>query len=317
MWVGVAAVGAFAAFAAFNRLMGQGWLPNSVLAKGQGISGGTGSPFQLRKILDRLTSDPLLATLFVVVAAAVMVGWRQRRRYHVAAIVFLVATALHVVIAQVGWFERYQAYLVALGVLALLAVADETVPRARRFPARAFLVPGVALLALVLCATKVSLTREVPTGVLDTYEQRYQAARFLAEYYDGQPVATTELGYTALFHDGPLTDLFGLADFEVLQARRSMGQRPTPEYWAQLREERGFPVAVFYPLTLLYQVPEGWTEVATFGLGRTPVTAFEPTLSIWATDPSEVEPLTERLRAFQHELPPGTILTFVPPPVTG
>ncbi len=314
VWVGVAAVGAFGAFAAFNVLMGQGVLPNSVLAKGQGVSGDAGAGLQLRAIVERLTSDPLLAAMFVVVAAAVMVGWRQRRRYTFVAIVFLVATALHVIAAQVGWFERYQAYLVALGVVTLLAIADETVPWRRRAPARAFLVPGIALVALLLCSTKISLTVEVRKAVADTYQQRYQAARFLAEYYDGEPVATTELGYISLLHEGPLTDFFGLGDYEVLQGRRAMDQRPTPEFWEQIRDERGFKVAVFYPVTLTYQVPEDWVHVASFTMDHAPVTAYQSTLEVWATDPSEVEPLTEKLRSFEPELPPGATLTFVTQP---
>ncbi len=312
--VGVAAAGSFGLFAGFNLLMGQGLLPNSVLAKGQGINGESNSPFQIGTILNRLTSDPLLATLFVVLAAATMVGWRQRRRYHFPAIVFLVATTLHMVTAQVGWFERYQAYLIALGIVALLDIANETIPLIRRPPARAFLVPGIALLALVLCFTKVNLTLEVPRAVLDTYQQRYQAARFLAEYYDGQPVATSELGYTALFHEGPLTDIYGLGDYEVLQARRAMSQHPTPDYWEQLRNERGFKVAVSYELTLLFQNPKDWTQVATLSMDHSLVTAAEPTLVIWATELSEIGPLTEKLRAFEAELPPGATLTFLPLP---
>ena len=61
-------------------------------------------------------------------------------------------------------------------------------------------VPGPRhqLVALLLCSTKISLTVEVRKAVADTYQQRYQAARFLAEYYDGEPVATTELGYISL-----------------------------------------------------------------------------------------------------------------------
>ena len=216
--------------------------------------------------------------MFVVVAAAVMVGWRQRRRYVFPAIVFLVATTLHVVLAQMGWWERYQAYLVALGVVTLLAIADEVVPTSRRPPARSLLVPAIALLALVLCSLRVSLTVDVPKAALDTYQQRYQAARFLAEYYDGEPVATSELGYASLEHRGPLTDIFGLGDYAVLQARRSSDQHPPPEYWARLQEERGFKVAVFYPQTLLLQAPESWTHVASFHMDHEPVSTPEPVL---------------------------------------
>ena len=232
--VGVAALVPFVGFAVFNKAMGQGWLPNSVLAKGQGVSGDPSSQFNLVSILNRLTTDPLLAAMAAVAAGAVFVGWRQGRRYTFLAIVFVIATAGHVTLAQVGWFERYQAYLVALGVLTMLAIADEVVPSARRVPAKAYLVPGLTALALLLCVTKIDLTIKVPRAVDDTYQQRYQAGRFLSEFYDGQPVATGELGYVSLDHDGPLTDFFGLGDYEVLQERRRTSQHPGKDYWDQL-----------------------------------------------------------------------------------
>ena len=308
--VGLAAFVPFTAFALFNKLMGQGWLPNSVLAKGQGVSGDPSSQFRLVSVLNRLTTDPLLAAMAAIAAGALLVGWRQGRRYTFVAIVFLVATAGHVTLAQVGWFERYQAYLVALGVLTLLAIADETVPSARRVPARAFLVPGLTVLALLLCVTKVDLTLKVPVAVDDTYQQRYQAGQFLAEYYDGQPVATGELGYVSLEHDGPLTDLLGLGDYEVLQERRSSHQHPGRDYWAQLARDRGFKVAAVYPTTLLFDTPDDWILVGEWHMNRGTVTALDPTFQFWATTPEEVAPLEEHLRDFESRMPAGSTLAI-------
>jgi len=308
--VGLAALVPFTAFALFNKLMGQGWLPNSVLAKGQGVSGDPSSQFRLVSVLNRLTTDPLLAAMAAIAAGALLVGWRQGRRYTFVAIVFLVATAGHVTLAQVGWFERYQAYLVALGVLTLLAIADETVPSARRVPARAFLVPGLTVLALLLCVTKVDLTLKVPVAVDDTYQQRYQAGQFLAEYYDGQPVATGELGYVSLEHDGPLTDLLGLGDYEVLQERRSSHQHPGRDYWAQLARDRGFKVAAVYPTTLLFDTPDDWILVGEWHMNRGTVTALDPTFQFWATTPEEVAPLEEHLRDFESRMPAGSTLAI-------
>jgi len=308
----VAAAVPFLAFVAFNKLMGQGLLPNSVLAKGQGVSGTEGNAFQARVILNRLTSDPMLGAMAVLVAGALVVGWRQQRRYTFPAIAFLVATGIHVTFAQVGWYERYQAYLIALGVLVLLAIADEVVPSTRRAPARAVLVPMLVLVALLLGVTKISLTTELRTAVQDTYQQRYQAGRFLGRYYDGEPVATGELGYISLEHDGPITDFLGLGDYEVLQARRRSHQRPGKEYWTQLAKDRGFKVAAVYPSTLLYDTPSEWILVGTWQMGHGTVTALERDFQFWATTPSEVRPLEAHLREFEKELPPGSSLTINP-----
>jgi hypothetical protein len=163
--------------------------------------------------------------------------------------------------------------------------------------------------ALVFCYTKLDFTVHTPQGVDDTYQQRYQAARFLAHYYEGQPVATGELGYTSLQHRGPMTDLFGLGDYAVLEERRRFAQRPPKEYWASLAQERGFKVVAMYPETLSDTTPDNWIHVGDWHLGRArTVTAVRSTFQFWATTPQEVRPLQAHLKAFQSTNPPGVDL---------
>jgi hypothetical protein len=312
--VGILAASAvpLAAFAIFNRLMGQGFLPNSVLAKGQGLSHDNTSRLNLTNTLHRLTTDPVVAAIVLIAVGAVIIGWGQHRRWTFGAITLLVAAAAHVTLAQVGWFERYQAYLVAIGALVLLWIAGDTLPAKRLPPRGAAVAPLLVLCALALCVTKINLTLDVGRAVADTYQQRYQAGRFLARYYDGQPVATGELGYISLDHRGPITDIFGLGDYEVLQRRRQTDQNPGPAYWDDLAKRRGFKVAAVYPSTLLLHTPSDWILVGTWTTDHDPVTAFEPTFQFWATKPSEVAPLQARLKEFQSQMPSGTSLRLDP-----
>ncbi len=297
------------AFAAMNKLAGQGWLPNSVLAKGQVVSGSQTSSIAPLQILNRLTSDPLLAFLVVVSLVIVVVGW-GRMAVTVSALAFAVTSLLHVTFADVGWFERYQGYLIAFGVAVLLlagteaGVADRLASRGRRSYRPALITMTVVL----LCATKVALTWQVPIGVADTYEQRYQAARFLDRFYDDQSIATGELGYISLMHEGPVTDMFGLGDFDVLELRRSHDQQVPPEEWERLARDRGFDVAAIYPMTLFWGAPDSWVFVGSWAMDRSTVTAFEREFQFWATSPEMVEPLRRQLLEFESELPDGVAL---------
>ena len=139
-------------------------------------------------------------------------------------------------------------------------------------------------------------------AVADTYEQRYQAARFLARYYDGEPVATGELGYVSVMHRGPITDLFGLGDYEVLQARLDDSARPST---GGPRQRRGFQVAAVYPSTLGFDTPDEWILAGWWTLPRRTVSAFEPRFEFWATTPEALYQLQDNLRAFEGELPDG------------
>ena len=291
-----------------NRAMGQELLPSSVAAKSPSLNGGDRFP-EPREVMERLTQDPLLVTLVGACLVLAVLGWRARARWSTLGTAVAVAAGIHVTFAQVGWYERYQLYLIGLALLALAWVGRDLPASVRA--ARPHLVPLLVLVLLLTTTTKVSLTVEAPRGVADTYEQRYQAARFLARYYDGRPVATGELGYISLFHEGPITDLFGLGDHEVLVARRDLRARPVPErqaFWDELMRRRGVDVVAMYPSTLLFDVPSTWILVGTLKLPREKFTAYDASFQFWATTPEEVAPLTAHLEEFRPELPdPGQL----------
>jgi hypothetical protein len=298
----------FAAFAAVNRLMGQGLLPNSVLAKGPKSSTG---PALLETAFNRFGSDPLVAVLTGVAVVAVVAFGRRNPGWSFPAVVVAVAVPLHMLFAQVGWYERYQAYLIALGVylvLCLLAELPATGPAA----APRWAAPALACLLVLFAGNKPAAVVRGSDAMTDTYEQRYQAALFLERYFDGEPVATGELGYVSLFHDGPLTDVFGLGDHEVLQEWQRVDGRPGPGFWEALVERRGVEVVVVYPLTLYRNVPDTWIPVGTIGVDRFITTAPGPTLTVYATRPEAVERLHDSLEEFRDELPPGSRITLNP-----
>ncbi len=298
------------AYAVVNQAMGQDWLPSSVTAKSTSLNGADRIPAP-RDVMERLTQDPLLAGLVAAALALAIIGWPNRARWATLATALVVAGALHVAVAQVGWYERYQIYLIGLGLLVLAWAADD-LPRSL-LDARPHLVPLLVLVLLLSTSTKVALTVEAPRGVADTYEQRYQAARFLERYYDGVPVATGELGYVSLYHHGPVTDLYGLGDHEVVDARRRIRDPEAREaFWADLVERRDVPVVAMYPATLGNEVPDDWILVGTWTLPRGPITAWDRTFQFWATRPEEVAPLTARLQEFSAEMPDGVELEIQP-----
>ena len=314
--LGVLAAGLvpIAAFAAVNLAMGQGLLPNSVVAK-TALNADAGEPLY-REIPRRLTEDPLVAVLLAVLLVGLLVAWRDRGRAPglvFPAVVYIVATVLHVALARVGWYERYQGYLIVLGVYAVLCMIAEVLPASGTerdaAPSRGGQLPAAIVLVLLLFTwTKAELTVQVREAVGETYQQRYQAGLFFERYYDGEPIATGELGYVTLFHDGPVTDFFGLGDHEVVEARRRFGQQPPAEYWSDLAEQRRFQVVGVYPTTLFFDTPEHWIRVGTWEIDPGTITAWEPEFGFWVTRPEAVATLQANLREFEAELPPGVTL---------
>lgn len=301
--VGVLAAAALpiAAFGVVNKAMGGAWLPNSVLAKGQATDhtagGGTGPV----DVVNRLTHDPLLAAFFALAVGYLLVRG-TRGRAAVPAVILAVAAPLHAALADVGWYERYQAYLLAVGAYLLLAVLSEVPAPVRR---RALVL--VCVLGLVFGTVKTSLLVRAPLAADDMYRHQYQAGRFLDRYYDGEPVATDQLGYISYLHRGPITDFAGLGDHDVLDAPAGDG---IDEQWARLHAERGFRVVVLYDVSAAFNVPAGWVRAGEWVSDGEPVSGVSSTLQFFATTTDEIEPLQEHLREFEDELPARTHLVL-------
>ncbi len=280
---------------------GQQFFPNSVIAK-SALGGGTNAKtINFFDGLAAIGTDPIVLTLFLAAVFYLAAAWTRRvHRSVVPATVAVVTVILHSFLADYGWFERYQAYLIALGCFFVLGAVSEVAD-----PRHARVVAVVVLaLAFALAPTKYRLLWNTPTASDNTYVQRYQAGLFLEHFYDGQPVATGELGYISYFHRGPITDLFGLGDHEVLVAREH--HRKNAAYWEQLIRERGVKIVVVYPRTLLLDTPASWTLVGLWRLDLPNVTAFDDTLQFWAPDKSMVVPILHQLEAWNGRLPSGT-----------
>jgi hypothetical protein len=287
---------------AVSLAFGQQFFPNSVIAKSALGGGANDRSISLVHGVEAVAKDHVVLTLFLA-ALGYLIAARLGRvpgRSTLPATVVVVSVVLHSFMADYGWYERYQGYLIALGVFFVLGAAGEviSVRHARIF--------AIAVLAFTLAAapTKYRLVWHTPIASEDTYLQRYQAGLFLAHFYDDQPVATGELGYVSYFHRGPITDFFGLGDHEVLVARER--GRADAAYWDQLVHRRGVHVVAVYPLTLWNEKLTSWTLVGLWKLDIANVSGFEEQLQFWAPDKTDVEPLLRHLEEWDRRLPAGT-----------
>jgi hypothetical protein len=305
--LGAATAVPLAVFGAVNLAYGQELLPNSVVLKSIGDRGDTRR--SLGAAAERLVSDPLLVAL-VVLAVAVLVLARRgggdhalQRRAVFPAVVVLGAVLLQVELGGVEPLLRYQAYLYGLGTWMVL----RALPAFHRIASRRWPLAPAAALVLVLAplaVTQVRTTWAVPHHAALTWEQRYQVARFLEHAYRHDAVAIGELGYIGLYHQGPLTDVYGLGDHEVMEA--TLDDRKDAAFWRELQQRRGFRVVATYDFALGEQAPDDWIAVADW---RSRDAYFEVT-RFWAAVPEEVGPLLDHLRAYEAELPDRVEVTY-------
>ncbi|MGH9026717.1 MAG: hypothetical protein ACRDWD_11485, partial [Acidimicrobiia bacterium] len=301
----VAAATPFIAYGVVNLGFGLDFFPASIASKAaRELNEDRISVFRTPAgALDALRSDNLLLMIFLGVLVYLVIALRDSRVRASAAlaVAYAVLVTLHCFVADMGQLDRYQAYLLAAGVYVGLRILAEVVPTTVR--------PAIVLLLVIalpaLAAVKVGVLWETPTATSNTYLQRYQVGRFLDKYYDGQPVATGELGYVTLFHDGPVTDILGIGDPEVLDEYQRHGEFLAPGFLERVASERDVQAVAAYSRSAAPSTPESWRFAGRWSLDEKAVTAFEPTLDFLAIDGDRRHRLSRYLDEDEPSLPTG------------
>jgi hypothetical protein len=308
----------------------QGWypLPNSILMKGNltdilvGLLNGdpTDSSFyqSLAALLGYAAYQQLLRAphlLFLTLTALVTLTLRCRQgkglfeEKQLLLLLFLLTTLFHMELAKIGAFFRYEAYLVALGLMAIASTLGELPTGAPSTPTLSVLwlrrFATAALLAFPLVALGVrgleALT-QTPTATVNIHQQQYQVGRFLATHYAGEAVSANDIGAINFLADVRCVDLVGLAHMGA--ARRRRHGRFDRESMHELSRQAGARVAVVYEPWIVKWggIPEAWTRVGTWTIPNNVVAGLD-TVTFFALVPAEVEPLQQKLRAFSAMLP--------------
>jgi hypothetical protein len=288
--LGVAGLVPPALFAAFAHAHGAPLLPTSVLLKAH--AGGA-----LAVLAGNLREAPHLVAWLVALlltAGALRNASREAPRdARTLALVVAALLAAHLVFGRVGWFYRYEMYLVVAGAYAVGRAAPHV---ASLHPAASRAAVALVVAALLVLPLKRAVSAHLATvpAAGNIHDQQLHTARFLERFFAGQKVAVNDAGAVGYLHDGPLVDLLGLADLDVARARGFAIDHPLTR--EQVRAlSAGAKIAIVYDQWFVGAIPEEWTKVATWTIRDNRVCAF-PDVAVYSTDASDVASV-ERLRS--------------------
>lgn len=261
-------------FALYAKAHGWQSLPNSVILKGRRWDAETP-----QVIVNNLREAPHLVVLFAVLTALLLATHKTAasaaQRFALLALTVLVA---HALCGGVGWFYRYEAYVIPVTVVAIGLLAAE--PGAPRL-ARALTLP-----LLLLLPRGASAHRALPQASRNIFDEQVQTARFVKENFDHEPVLLNDIGAVAYFTHAPFVDLMGLANQETARARGMRIDRPLAPNTLEKLSERA-DVAIVYEQWFQAEMPNSWRKVGEFRTEKNRVCAF-PAVSIFATKPEAV-----------------------------
>jgi hypothetical protein len=305
-------------FAGYSTAHGGLVLPNSVLMKSgpsrfasfsSGLSAVLADWVAVRALFER---PPQLALTVAVLATLALVPAARLHRREPAlwtAGLFLGASVLHACLVKLEWFYRYEAYLMALGLVAawgLLPLAEwpRGRPRRRRQPLHPALVPLIVLLALPLGVRALGAIAVTAGAVQNVFEQQVQLGRFFAAHYPDRPVAVNDLGAVAWISTSPILDIVGLASGEVADLKRQ--GRLDPGVLERLASAKGVEVVAVYEEVFAPILPGGWRKVGEWTItGNVGVSG--DTVSFFATDAAKAAALRSALETYARRLPPGVL----------
>jgi hypothetical protein len=309
-------------FGLYAHAQGWGYLPNSLLLKAPPSS--FTSLHGLRIMLERLqvvlvnTPQLLHPALALLLLAWVLARRRPFwGRMQAAILICVGALVMHATFASVGYFYRYEAYLVGLSVLVFCAGLAGALPEAARLGSRwrsavtAGIVAAVVILGWPLGVRAVRAFREAPVAPRNIFEQQYQMGLFLAQNYPSATVCLNDIGAVSYLSDVHVVDLVGLASVEVLVMKYSQTYSiPAIE---RLGEIHGARLAIvydrwFWPVLPL-QPPPSWRMVGQWQIQNN-VACGNDTVSFYSIGGEEEEQLKSNLRRYSARLPAGVRVSF-------
>ncbi len=169
-----------------------------------------------------------------------------------------------------------------------------------------FRLAAVLLLAMLVSSPlrvrAAKALKDTPKASHNIFEQQYQMATFLHQYYQGQVVAANDIGaidYMAVFH---VVDLAGLGTREsaAFLLQKNFGSMQITSVVAQY----GTQIALVYDSW--YQIPYEWIKIGTWRIPDNVVCGSD-TVSFYAVNPAAAPALIENMHAFASRLPGDVI----------
>lgn len=292
-----------------------GWyfLPNPILLKGNLPS------LSLHGLIDffyvfvrNLYRTPHLLFMLIGVLGLIIAqpGEKGRTSHKIQLLLCLITgmIMLHVLFAKVGWFYRYEAYLIIVGILGISISAYngqmEWFQRFLKAGSRIARVSSICLGFLVLVPflgrSVISITK-IPAACRNIYQQQFQMSLFIQQNYPGECVGANDIGLINFLAEIHCIDLWGLSNKYV--AKQILNNEYNTETIASLVFDSGCKAVVVYDSWFMHYggIPSHWVQVEQWHIQGN-VVCGDSVVTWYAPEARDAPELKNHLETFHPHL---------------
>lgn len=299
--VALVAAGAFPviAYAIISVLQGWYWLPASVAIKGAHMEMSRKAVVAVfyRFLMNLWIARELLG---LIAALVVVAGYRYRRLPGALRYLFwltLLPWLMHMATAQAGSTYRYEAYLIAMAVIAVALVMNEY--RGAREAEKAIAALVVLIAIVPLAMRYAGAASNLPRASHAVFEQQYQMSEFLHRYYSGAAVAANDVGAINFRADLDCVDIAGLGNNALFH--QWYAQKPILPVVEEESAKHHVRIAVIYDVWFPV-LPQGWVRAGSWKIADR-ANLGSDVVSFYAVDPAELPRLKNSLIEFAASMP--------------
>ncbi len=263
-----------------------------------------------------LFSNPHLASCMYLLLLCMYISGKETTlilslREHFLPFTVLVAIILHINFARMGWFFRYEGYLVFLSFIALPPLMDTLVSAINLHRAKQMTLAGFCAALLIPFFTR--FIQSVYAGQKasnNIYEQQVQMAEFVKKYYPGGKIIANDIGAITYYNTIHLFDVNGLGTIEVIKNRKlKQGRLSEEAFIEEYSKKNKFQIAITYKDQSNGSLPAGWIPVGKWKLKDNRVCAGS-TVNFYAADTAGYEQLKNNFAGFSKNLDDNTEVSY-------
>lgn len=220
--------------------------------------------------------------------------------------IFISIALLHLLFANMGWFYRYEAYLVSMGIFINSIVLYQFFQRYRiNFSINKtlrYLILITLLFSLIIIplAPKGCYSfSETSLATHNIYEQQYQTGLFINEFYSNESIVLNDIGAVNYLTDIKCIDIYGLGNKDVVKALKNGSYNA--EMVSRLTEKNNVKLIVIYE-NWFKNLPSKWIKVCDWKI-KNNIVCGNDMVSFYVIGPREKNNLIENLRKFSSKLP--------------